>query len=279
MPMERLQAYQNDFTPKELAVYKSIVEFKSEEDDLVDKLRAAVETPFDEFAERVEGTNAGDLLDRAVQTTVDRMEDVSSWSIDRQEAYDDFRQLGHDIDGVEDVRDLEIEIVESVVQDLDKKYSKTAFAQGAATGVAGLPGALADIPLVLTMALRAINEYATRYGYDVEQAPEQGFAMLILAAAASSSRDERQESLDKITDRSRELAPSNTATRVEAQEPVASQIAESVVLRLARGMLAESIPVVGALVSGGMNTAFLNQVCETAHHAYQERWLVDRYVA
>ncbi|MFB6351700.1 MAG: EcsC family protein, partial [Bradymonadaceae bacterium] len=57
----------------------------------------------------------------------------------------------------------------------------------------------------------------------------------------------------------------------------ATEIGERLVFRLGRGALAQSLPLVGAAVGGGLDQKFLQNVCETAHHCYRERWLLREH--
>ena len=84
-----------------------------------------------------------------------------------------------------DLTSLRLEDIDRVVDFLDAKYKGLAAAEGAVTGVAGLPGIVVDLPALVMLNLRAIGEYATYYGFDVTVQQERLFAMNVLGLASS----------------------------------------------------------------------------------------------
>ena len=127
----------------------------------------------------------GEAIRKAISGVVGVCNDAAQWSVRKEAIYDGFRRGGHALETPADLTSLELEDIDRVVGFLDAKYKGLAAVEGAATGVAGLPGIFVDLPALVTLTLRAIGEYATYYGFDVTVQHERLFAMNVLGLASS----------------------------------------------------------------------------------------------
>lgn len=270
-----LEQHADQFSATERDVWQKIRSFKNEEPGLVTRAQGAVSSRLEDVAERIGGTDSGEAIEQAVSVVLDILHDTATWTVRQPKIFEDFRDEGYDVYALDDVRALPLEAVEETLGHIDRKYSVAAFAEGAAAGAAGLPGVLADLPAVVTICLRAINEYGVYFGFDIQGADERPVAVLILAAAATMG-EARAATFERIQTYTRSLdAPQEGPP--EVSEAVLRQVVQDLVVRLVRGKLAETLPLVGALVGGGFNRAFVDHVCETAQRVYEQRWLVRRY--
>src|SRR6185503_17139313 len=136
-----------------------------------------------------------------------------------------------------------------------------------------------DIPALVTLSLRAINEYGTYFGFDSENPEERCYALLVLAVASTATDATRLMALQEITDIAKDMADPAPPTRKQRtlSAELLNKTAHAVVVRLAKGKLAQVVPIIGAAVGGGYNSAFLAEVCRTAKALYAERWLMRRH--
>lgn len=146
--------------------------------------------------------------------------------------------------------------------------------QGVTTGVVGWVGIPADVVGLITTNLRAIGEYATYYGFDMNDKGEQLFAMSLLAVATSASAEARKAALD---DTRAMIKDPETQTFSQINEEVMSRVLRQTATKVATNMVktkaAQIIPAVGAVVAGGVNANYTANVCEAAYQCYRERFL------
>lgn len=273
--MTRLDQKTDDFNQTEARVWRQIKAFKNQNDGLSERFKQGIDDKLDDAATKLQETTTGETTEKAIDAVLSVLNDSSSWTLRPDKIWESFQDEGIPVADLNDVRRLELDQIEKVVDGLDRKYNTMAFAQGTVTGAAGLAGALADLPAMVGLCLRAINEYAISYGFDINDADERAMAVLTLAAAASSG-ESRGEMFERIEQHAR-TTRGQSGHGGEVPDPIMNEVAKELVVRLARGSVAQALPLFGALVGGGINRSFVNHVCETARRVYEERWLMRRY--
>ena len=221
----------------------------------------------------------GEAIRKAISGVVSVCNDAAQWSVRQEAIYGEFRRAGHAMETPADVTSLELEDIDRVVGFLDAKYKGLAAVEGAATGVAGLPGIFVDLPALVTLNLRVIGEYATYYGFDVTVQHERLFAMSVLGLASSPKDAAKQVAMAQLVRIARDVAMRRTWTSLEehAFVQVIQQIARAVGVRLTKAKLAQVVPAVGAVVGSGFNAYYTGRVCEAAYYLYRERFLAEKY--
>ena len=263
----------------ESAVVAEIDAFKNPKEGWFEKLAEMADKPLDVTGHAAFENTLGDKLETVVSKVVDSLNDVASWSVREKAIFKEFEAAGRDVDAVEDVADVPIEDILGAIKGLTLKYRTIGAAEGAVTGVAGAAGIALDIPALVTLSLRAINEYATYFGFDIENPEERCYALLVLAVAATATDATRLVALQEISEISKAMAdpaPPTTQQRTMTAE-LTNKTAHALVVRLAKGKLAQVVPIIGAAVGGGYNSAFMAEVCQTAKALYAERWLMRRH--
>ncbi len=130
----------------------------------------------------------GDAIKRSIQGITFVCNDAAQWSISQKAIYGEFHKAGHsNVHGPADVFGVDLEQIDKLVGWLDAKYKGIALVEGAGLGAIGLPGIPPDVAAVITLALRAVGEYATYYGFDVSLQNERLFALNILGLASSGT--------------------------------------------------------------------------------------------
>ncbi|KXV74879.1 hypothetical protein AD951_00320 [Acetobacter malorum] len=54
------------------------------------------------------------------------------------------------------------------------------------------------------------------------------------------------------------------------------EIAKSLGIRLTKAKLAQVVPMIGSVAGAGFNAYYVSKVCETAHHLYRERFIIEK---
>ena len=263
----------------ESAALAEIDAFKNPREGWFEKLGELADQPLDLAGGAAFESALGDRFENVVAKVVGSLNDFASWSVREQAIFEEFEAVGRDVDEIEDIAEVPLDEVLEAVGGLARKYRALGAAEGAVTGFAGALGIALDIPALVTLSLRAINEHATYFGFDIERPEERCYALLVLAVATTSTDATRIVALGEISDIGKAMADPSGSTGQERTVTAAllDKTAHALVVRLAKGKLAQVVPIVGAAVAGGFNSAFLAEVCQTARALYAERWLMRRH--
>jgi hypothetical protein len=161
-------------------------------------------------------------------------------------------------------------------------------AGGAAFGIAGAFGLVADVPTLLTLAMRTIHRIGYCYGEDASAATARRLSIGIFALVSANSMDEKQAALEALQHKGggglvsaawrdgvervaeRELAKEATIYSMQ-------NLARSIGVNLGKRKAAGTIPLLGAAVGATVNAWYLMDTAKTARFVFQERWLKERH--
>lgn len=207
------------------------------------------------------------------------MNEIVQDSVWREAIYKEFHAAGHAIDGPEDLLNLDLEHIDSVMKGLDTKYRALTATQGAAAGYAGAAGILPDVVGLVALNLRACGEYATYCGYDIAHPSERLFALQILNMVSQPTDTAKQAALVPSIRVSHAIARQQTLQTVEqmALTQAIRNAARALGVHLTQRKLAQVVPMTGAFVGGGFNAYYTSKVCDAAFFLYRERWLIEKY--
>ncbi len=222
----------------------------------------------------------GPIVAPLTRSLLGALNNVAQWSVPSQSIYQQFRQAGLEVENHADLARLDLADIDRVAgRRLDARYRLIASAEGMATGVAGLPGLIADLPLTLSIGLRAIGEYASYYGFDLSQPEERLYALNILSLASGRAPVNRMQAMTQLVLMGRQLAAGRSLTQLAEHTFVrlATMTAKAVGIRLTQRKLTQILPIIGGLAGAATNYRYIGQICEAARHLYRERFLAARY--
>ena len=240
----------------------------------------AITWPLDKAGDAImRAPGIGWVIEKSVSGIVSVANDVAQWSVRPEAIYKKFRSRGNDVSKGNDILKLDLEEVDKTIGWLAARYKALAIAEGAGTGLVGLPGIPPDIVALVTLNLRAIGEYATYCGFDVSAQHERLFAMNVLGLASSASDKGKAVAMAQLVKIAREVAKKKAWKDLEKHTfvKIIQQIAKALGIRLTKAKLAQVVPVAGALVGAGFNVYYTNKVCDAAYHLYRERFLGRKY--
>lgn len=272
----------HEMLPYDRKTLAAIDAFKNPKRGALGKLVDTINKPIETVAEAAFDTRVGEAVAKAIQGTVNLMNDGASWTVRQEAIFEEFRDDGHEsVRSFSDIQALELEAIDKTVGYLAAKYKAVGAAEGAATGLAGAAGIAVDIPTLIGLALRACNEYAAYYGFDPSIQAERAFVMNLLSAASSPTQAAKQVAMAEVTKISIMIGKRKTWKELEKLLTVQliKRIAEALGIRLTKGKLAQVVPILGSAVGAGYNAWYLGQVTEMASFMYRERFLIERYGA
>lgn len=158
--------------------------------------------------------------------------------------------------------------------------------EGGITGATGVFGLAADIPAIITLALRTIHKIGLCYGFEANNEMDDQFVLAILSASGANSVSEKTAALSML--RSVEITIAKRTWKAMAEKTAQQQIskegaiiaikdiAKQLGINLTKRKALQAIPAVGAIIGSSVNGWYIKDVGWAARRAFQERWLVDK---
>ncbi|MBF0502904.1 MAG: EcsC family protein [Candidatus Riflebacteria bacterium] len=230
-----------------------------------------------ELVEKIPGYET--VIMKSVRGILELLNDASLWSVNSSSIHAYIRRHGiPDFDSCIRFRH-DLELLDGHIGSLNLKYAVATAAEGGGAGLAGAVGIPVDAAAMFSMNMRAIGEYATYYGYNIEQPVERLFALNVLQFASSPGSVANYQALlelDKLYHKIRLLTRWSTLDTSLIVVAI-KKVAQLVGVRLTKAKLAQIVPVIASLIGAGFNGHFTNRACTAAYQLYRRRFLCDKY--
>ena len=188
------------------------------------------------------------------------------------------------VSDIAELRHKDLRLSDQLADEVHNWAIAAAAAEGGVAGATGAVGIAADIPAVLTLALRTIHKIGLCYGYQANTKQERDFVLEILSAAGSNSQAEKNEALvtlkamqviiQKQTWKSIEKK-AGEAMGKEAAVIAIRNLCKQLGINFTKRKAMQVIPVVGGAIGAAVNANFIRDVGYAARRIYQQRWLND----
>lgn len=264
----------------ERSVMEEIRRWKNPPKTMLNNVLGTINKPLDKAGSILLDNRVGEAVTKAIQGIISLINDGASWTVREEAIFEEFRNDGHSsVNCHQDIHKLDLLNVDKTLGFLGAKYKLIAASEGAAAGAIGAPGIAADIPLIFGIVLRAIGEYATYYGFDLDNQAERVYALNILMVATSPSIAAKQAALAELSRIAVAVAQKKTWNEIEKilSAGAIKKIAETLGIRLTKAKLGELVPIVGGVVGAGYNAYFAGCAGEAAFNLYRERFLARKY--
>jgi len=164
--------------------------------------------------------------------------------------------------------------------------SATRLAEGGVTGSAGLPGLAADVPALMTLSLRLIQQVGTCYGFDVNTDDEHDYVLQVLRAGSTADIKAKlefliglkqlEQALLKVTWKEMEQALAQKEIGQLAAVAAVRQFAKTLGIQITKRKALQAVPIIGGLVGASFNATFMNDVGRAAYMSYRRRWIAEQ---
>ncbi|OCA87431.1 EcsC family protein [Pseudobacillus wudalianchiensis] len=176
------------------------------------------------------------------------------------------------IESVKDVGAIKLEKMNHIAEELKKSRANMATVQGASTGIGGLFTLAADIPLLLGLSLKTLQEIAIAYGYDPTEKEERIFIIKCLQFTSSDVVG-KKAILNELSafyskrGHSREMMSQLQGWR-EVVYTYRDQFGWKKMMQL--------VPIAGIVFGAFTNRSAILDVAETATMLYKKRRIMER---
>lgn len=150
-----------------------------------------------------------------------------------------------------------------------KAWLNTALttAMGAAGGAGGLPSALAEVPVTVTVLMRAIQGIAAEHGFDPSDPEVAQDVLLVFSSAGPLAHDDGAD-MGFLAAR-----VSITGAGLNA---LIARIAPRLATVLGQKLAAQAVPILGAAAGAAVNFAFTSYYQQMAHVQFGLKALAQR---
>ncbi|MBQ4816095.1 EcsC family protein [Bacillus pumilus] len=176
------------------------------------------------------------------------------------------------IQRIEDIEKAPIEIMDAISEHMGKNRTNLATVQGATTGVGGVFTLAADIPAVLGLSLKTLQDIAVTYGYDPKNKEERVFIIKCLQLTSADVVGKKSILKELRSYHAFEEKHENMFSQIQGWREVVYNYRDSFGWK----KLFQLVPVAGILFGAVSNRSQLKNIAETGMMQYRKRRIVSR---
>ncbi|MBP1153386.1 MULTISPECIES: EcsC family protein [unclassified Paenibacillus] len=170
-----------------------------------------------------------------------------------------------------DVSNLPLEAMDRAADELSKGSARLATAQGATTGFGGIFTLAVDIPAVLGLSLKVLQELAIVYGYDPKEKTERIFIIKCLQFASSDIVGKKAV-LEELADFGSERRHNEAISQLQGWREVVAAYRDNFGWK----KLFQMVPIAGMIFGAVLNRGTLQDVAEAGKMLYRKRRVLER---
>ncbi|MDF2963375.1 MAG: hypothetical protein K0S39_5110 [Paenibacillus sp.] len=170
-----------------------------------------------------------------------------------------------------DISGLPLSVMDRIADQLGESRTRIATVQGAATGFGGLFTIVVDIPAMLGLSLKLLQEIAICYGYDPKDVRERTFIVKCLQFSSSDIVG-KKAILEELADYDNLNNHVQVMSQLQGWREVVAAYRDSFGMK----KMFQLVPIAGTLFGAYSNREALNQVAETGKMLYRKRRILER---
>lgn len=176
-----------------------------------------------------------------------------------------------EVASLEDVRELPISDMVKTCDSLQKRRANIATVQGATTGVGGLFTLVVDIPVVLGLALKTLQEIAIVHGYNPKLKEERVFIVKCLQFTFSDVVG-KEAILKELAEFHKGSSPNEVMSQIKGWQEVFYTYSD----QFGWKKLFQMVPIAGILFGAYANRSMIKDVAEAGTMLYRKRRIYEK---
>ena len=175
---------------------------------------------------------------------------------------------------IEDIaRDVPLHVMDRVGQDIKKSGSHLATVQGASTGIGGVFTLAIDIPLLLGMSIKTLQDMAVAYGYNPRDKQERVFIVKCLQFTTSDVVGKKT----LLKEMENMVLPGSESKREIASELQGwREVVYTYRDQFGWKKLLQMVPVAGIIFGAFTNRSMISDMADTGMMLYKKRRIIER---
>jgi hypothetical protein len=181
------------------------------------------------------------------------------------------KKTGRRVNQLSDLENVTVGEMKTASLALGEQRKKAATIQGASTGIGGIFTLAIDIPAVLALSLKTLQDIAIIHGFDPNDKKERVF---IIKCLQFSSADVvgKQAILNELADFNNENKSREVISQLQGWREVTLTYTESFGWK----KLLQMVPVAGIVFGAFANRSMVSNLAETGTMLYQKRRIIER---
>lgn len=172
---------------------------------------------------------------------------------------------------IQSASQLPLRVMDEVAQKLINSRKQWATLQGATTGFGGIFTLVVDIPALLGLSLKILQEMALVYGYNPHDHRERIFIVQCLQFAACDYVG-KQAILKNLARYDEKAANRESISQLKGWREVIQTFRDQYTWK----KMFQVFPIVGVIIGAWLNRSLLSDVAETGHMLYRKRRIAER---
>lgn len=195
----------------------------------------------------------------------------SGYSMKADTSYDEQDEEARDTTKIHSVEGLPLEVLDRTADNITDSRTRFAAAQGAATGIGGIVTIAADIPMVMGLSLKVLQEMALCYGYDPDKPQERIFIVKCLQFSSADIVG-KKAIMDELADYDNPDKQVEVISQMQGWREVFNSYSESFDWK----KLFQLIPIAGMVFGSVSNKNTIRDVAEAGKMLYKKRLILQR---
>lgn len=195
----------------------------------------------------------------------------SGYSMKADTSYDEQDGESKDTTKIHSVEGLPLEVLDRTADSITDSRTRFAAAQGAATGIGGIVTIAADIPMVMGLSLKVLQEMALCYGYDPDEPQERIFIVKCLQFSSADIVG-KKAIIDELADYDNPDKQVEVISQMQGWREVFNSYSESFGWK----KLFQLIPIAGMVFGSVSNKNTIRDVAEAGKMLYKKRLILQR---
>ena len=180
------------------------------------------------------------------------------------------------VTNLEEVEKLPLSVMDKAVEKLTGNRKNLATIQGASTGIGGIFTLSIDIPLLLGLQLKTLQDIAICYGYNPKAKEERLFIVKCLQFVSADIVG-KQAILNQLSrfDHHEDSAKREVLSELQGWREVVFSYRD----QLGWKKLFQMIPIAGLVFGAFINRSAVNDIAEAGKMLYRKRRIIERLAA
>lgn len=176
------------------------------------------------------------------------------------------------IESLEDIGNMPLENMISLGEKLQNERMKLATVQGASTGIGGIFTLVVDIPVILGIALKTLQEIAIIHGYDPDEKQERVFIVKCLQFASADIVG-KEAILKELSQKSEKRDSSESMiSQLKGWQEVFFTYRD----QFGWKKLFQMVPIAGMIFGAFSNKAMIEDVSQAGIMLYRKRRIYEK---
>ncbi|MCH7321080.1 EcsC family protein [Solibacillus sp. MA9] len=178
----------------------------------------------------------------------------------------------HNVTSLEDIKQMPLSDMVELSAKLQKSRANIATVQGASTGFGGIFTLAIDIPVILGIALKTLQEIAIIHGYDPNEKQERVFIVKCIQFASSDIVGKEKILIELTNTFENARSGENMMSQLKGWQEVFYTYRDNFGMK----KLFQMIPIAGMIFGAFINKSMIEDIAEAGMMLYRKRRVLER---